>query len=415
MSTEKKQNKDYIETALSLLRELEGERIAGTETEERAVLVFRKYLEKIGVSFKKEEFELYISTGLRGKIRAGDKEMEIRPFGLSVPYEIEGTLLYFDHPEEALSVKNNLEDSICMFAVSPKYGHTVSLKKRGCRGFIVVQLPDKELPSLHLRQKAIKENNVLPACSIKYDDAVYLLNFVGKTVVMKGEGKTFKTKGHNIEVSIHGIADTEETILITGHYDTVPYSPGFSDNGAGVATMFALLKYFKDHPVCRNLRFVFFSGEEWGLTGSLAYAEKHADFIKNVVMGLNLDVGGDPIGILTGRVTGSQGLLNMASSVLKEAGIFVDLKKGIYSSDSIPFAKNGVPFINLARVKGRATVHIHTENDRGYYYRYEGLLKHFEASRKLIEFVGNADMLPFERSIDEDVKKELNEYIRERL
>ncbi len=405
----------YVDLALSFIKEFQGERVAGTEGEERARSVFKKYFGKIGVKYREESFELFISKGIKGYVEVDGKKFDIRPYGLSVPYDIEGKLFYFDHPEEALSPRIDIDGRVCLFATNPSYDHTVKLKKRGCRGFITPSPPGRSLLSLHLRQKAIKENNIIPSATILYEDAVYLLEYTGKTIKMHGEGSTFKTTAYNLIVELNGRYKTEERIVITGHYDTVPFSPGFSDNGAGVATMMSLLSYFKDHGTGRTLEFVFFSGEEWGLCGSLSYVQHRKNTLDNLVCGINLDVGGVPVGRLMGRITGNESILKVVEGVLRENGIYVDLKKGIYSSDSIPFAEQGVPFINLARVGGKATLHIHTENDKGYYVRQEGFRRYFEAARILIERISNAELLPFTRGIDEDVKKELNRYLKERM
>lgn len=415
MNTEKRNYDDYIGLALSFLKELEGERVAGTEGEERARQVIKKYLEKGDIEFQEEDFELYVSERLEGKVVVEDKRIEARPYGLSVPYKMEGTLLYFDHPIEALSVKNDLRNAICLFAVPPKYEEIVRLKWRGCRGFIVAQRPINELISKHLRQKAIKNNAILRSCTIRYEDAVSLLDFVGKKVFIKGKGFTQKRTAHNVIVEIRDRVHTSERIVITGHYDTVPHSPGFSDNGSGVAIMMSLIHYFKKNPLMRPLTFVFFSGEEWGLVGSQNYVERHKNTLKDIVLGINLDVGGPPIGHLAGRITGNTSLYDMIDAIFKNKGIYVELKKGIYSSDSIPFAREGVPFVNLARVGGKSTHYMHTQGDRGYFYRKEGFLKYFISALSIIEFVGNAESIPFKRGIDEDVKKELENYIKERL
>lgn len=407
--------KDCIDLALSFIRELGGERVAGTSHEERARSIFKKYFREIGVEYREDPFELYISDGLEGYLEIDNKKIDIRPFGLSVPYDIEGELVYFDHPEEALALNVYLQNKICLFALRPSYEDILKIKKRGCKGFLLPAPPYRDLLSLHLQQKAIKDNAIIPAASIKYEDAVFLLDHTGKKAKLKGFGNTFKTRAFNLEVMLKGKSVTSEEVLITGHYDTVPFSPGFSDNGAGVATMIALLKHFYGRPLKRNLRFVFFSGEEWGLCGSFTYAEKRKDDLKNIVCGVNLDVGGAPVGHMMARITGGEKIKNVVEGYWKESGIHVEVKKGIYSSDSVPFAKEGVPFVNLARVGGLASFNIHTKNDRGFYLNRKGFEKYFEAARILIDRLANASLLPFERCIDEEVKKEINEYLKERI
>ncbi len=401
--------------SLSFIKELEGERVAGTEGEKRAKKVIEKYIDSMGLSFEEETFELYVSKNLRGHIIAGGKRIEARPYGLTVPYEVKGRLVYFDHPEEALALSQDIKEKICLFAVSPDHSYVKKLKDRGCRGFIVASPPSHKLYSRHLRQKAIEEDAILPGASVLYDDAIKLLNMEGEEVSMKGEGKTEKVEATNIIVEVTGAITDTETVVVTGHYDTVPFSPGFSDNGGGVAIMVSLIRHFKENSPDRTLKFAFFSGEEWGLCGSMSYVKAHSEDLENIMVGLNLDVAGCPVGRLVGQITGSESLLHTTQSIVKSRGLFVDFKKGIYSSDSIPFAMKNVPFVNLARIGGKANRYIHTEDDRGFYYAKKGFEKHIKASISILSFFANAETIPFEKKIDDDVKKKLDEYIQKRL
>ena len=56
--------------------------------------------------------------------------------------------------------------------------------------------------------------------------------------------------------------ETQETIVIGAHYDTVPGSPGANDNGTGVAAVLVLADILKDCQPKRNIRLVAFANEE---------------------------------------------------------------------------------------------------------------------------------------------------------
>ena len=106
------------------------------------------------------------------------------------------------------------------------------------------------------------------------------------------------TRTHYLYAGVNNIVarvvgKTRETaICVNAHYDSVPYSPGASDNGAAVATGLETLR------VLANVReadysyiFLFNGAEEVGLLGSHAFAEKHAWAASCKVM-LNLDSAG---------------------------------------------------------------------------------------------------------------------------
>ncbi|MGP1385407.1 MAG: M28 family peptidase [Thainema sp.] len=61
-------------------------------------------------------------------------------------------------------------------------------------------------------------------------------------------------------------------ILIGAHYDTVPGSPGADDNASGVAVLFELGRLLTEFPSNWPVRLVAFDMEEYGLSGSRAYA-----------------------------------------------------------------------------------------------------------------------------------------------
>jgi Zn-dependent M28 family amino/carboxypeptidase len=62
-------------------------------------------------------------------------------------------------------------------------------------------------------------------------------------------------------------------ILIGAHYDAVPGTPGADDNASGVAALLELAKAFAAQPPKSPVRLVAFDLEEYGLLGSVAYAE----------------------------------------------------------------------------------------------------------------------------------------------
>jgi len=89
-----------------------------------------------------------------------------------------------------------------------------------------------------------------------------------------------------------------QEILLTAHLDSITSSapegtaPGADDNATGVATLLEAARIFRDQPFRRTIKIVFFSGEERGLHGSLAYTAMHADEMDNIVGVVNLDMFG---------------------------------------------------------------------------------------------------------------------------
>ncbi|HEV2704401.1 MAG TPA: M28 family metallopeptidase [Pyrinomonadaceae bacterium] len=85
-------------------------------------------------------------------------------------------------------------------------------------------------------------------------------------------------RGGTVSNIIARLKGTEggKAVLLASHYDTVPNSPGASDDGAGVVTLLECLRALKAGPALkRDVVFLFTDGEEVGLLGAQAFVEEH--------------------------------------------------------------------------------------------------------------------------------------------
>lgn len=97
----------------------------------------------------------------------------------------------------------------------------------------------------------------------------------------------------NVIGKIPGLVSPRDVYIIGGHLDDMPdgaIAPGADDNASGsVATMLAARLFSQYYWGC-TLRFAFWTGEEQGLLGSYAYAER-ARLQKETILGyINLDM-----------------------------------------------------------------------------------------------------------------------------
>ncbi|HUS28174.1 MAG TPA: M20/M25/M40 family metallo-hydrolase [Kofleriaceae bacterium] len=82
-----------------------------------------------------------------------------------------------------------------------------------------------------------------------------------------------------------------KALLVMAHYDSVPGSPGATDNAAAVAIVLELARVLKAEPPQRAVMLVFTAAEEVGLVGAEALAAKLGDEI-DFAIALDL-IGGD--------------------------------------------------------------------------------------------------------------------------
>lgn len=80
--------------------------------------------------------------------------------------------------------------------------------------------------------------------------------------------------GANVLATLDATTDDGGVVIVGGHFDTVPTSPGAADDGTGVALVLASARYLRELPV-RHHRVVFalFDQEELGLIGSREYVK----------------------------------------------------------------------------------------------------------------------------------------------
>jgi uncharacterized repeat protein (TIGR01451 family) len=94
----------------------------------------------------------------------------------------------------------------------------------------------------------------------------------------------------NVIAEITGLTNPDDIFIIGGHLDAVLGSPGADDNGSGsVATMLAA-EILSQYEWACTLRFALWTGEEQGLLGSAAYAQRAYSWGENILGYLNLDM-----------------------------------------------------------------------------------------------------------------------------
>ncbi len=108
-------------------------------------------------------------------------------------------------------------------------------------------------------------------------------------------------KTQNIYALVEGTAVPDSFFVFTAHYDHLGmmgdslYFPGAHDNASGVAFLLDLVRHYKQNPPAYSIIFIFLSGEEAGLKGSL-FAVKNPifDFDKvKLLLNLDMQCGGD--------------------------------------------------------------------------------------------------------------------------
>ena len=86
------------------------------------------------------------------------------------------------------------------------------------------------------------------------------------------------------------LPDSDGIYIVSGHYDTVPTSPGADDDGSGAMAVVAIAAALKDQHLNHTVKFITFSGEEVGTYGSFTYAREAYARDENIIAVLNMDM-----------------------------------------------------------------------------------------------------------------------------
>src|ERR1700720_2554296 len=76
-------------------------------------------------------------------------------------------------------------------------------------------------------------------------------------------------------IAVHKGTGDGKAVLASAHYDSVPAGPGVSDDGTGVAVVLELARGFSAKTTRNDVIFLLTDGEETGLSGARAFAERH--------------------------------------------------------------------------------------------------------------------------------------------
>lgn len=191
----------------------------------------------------------------------------------------------------------------------------------------------------------------IPALGLSYEAGRELARQSAfETVVVDAEVLTERRAwtGENVVLEIPG--QTEEWVVLSAHYDGHAVSENALDNGSGLAVALdtARLLAADVGGWRRGLRVMFFTFEEWGLSGSKAYVESLTPQERTAIsVDLNLDtvVGHPQLNALTGANASVEALVRRVSNA---TGVpIIPVRPVRSNSDHYNFQEAGIPALRL--------------------------------------------------------------------
>ena len=194
----------------------------------------------------------------------------------------------------------------------------------------------------------------------------------------------------NVIALVPSDRNTDRTVVIGAHYDTVVSTQGASDNGSGVSAVLAMAGHIRGHSYPFDVRVVLFGAEEDGLHGSNHYVDNMGpDEIANTVAMLNFDAIGSGTGLL---LMGDDRLALEARRIAlrrygMEMGTFSEDRWAAYggAGDHAPFRTAGIPVLSLISDE---TDHINSPADEMQHINPELLGRATEIGLLMLEWLG---------------------------
>jgi peptidase M28-like protein len=166
----------------------------------------------------------------------------------------------------------------------------------------------------------------------------------------------------NILVRLEGTEDNNKAVLVAGHYDTVPESPGAGDNSTAVAVMLETLRCLKSAPALRSdVIYLFSDAEETGLKGAEAFSYLHP-WARDVGLVLNFDARGSKGPVVMFETSGENGWLIEEFGKAAPYPVASSLSQDVYrllpnTTDFTVFKQAGFPGFNFAFMEGISAYH----------------------------------------------------------
>lgn len=403
-----------------LLKKIGFTRVAGSPEERKAAEILRAECEAIGVQAEIEAFQIEdadIETAAFEILEPFHQEYQVTGFKCAQNTPEGGLTADFLYVENGLDV--NLIDAAGKIVLVNGYLRVPvfrKLLKAGAAAIVTMEGELRDKPeetdlSTRALRKTLRAFGNVPMVNLRVADAMDMVRKGACKAKLTLKNTVVERISHNVVCTLPGTEKPEEIISFGAHYDSVPFSTGVYDNGAGSVINMELLRYFKENLPCRTLKFMWYGSEEIGLEGSKAYVRDHKDELSRHVLMINVDVGGPILGVEELGVTGEESLVSFADYLMKIGGYPVQVKQTIYSSDSIPFADNGIPAVNFDRAGAHGAAYIHNRYDTLDFLSAEMLEKTTAHVLEFSKTMANARVFPVEKKMPQNMVEEIDKYL----
>ena len=387
-------------------------RIGGTAEELRCAEYLRHVCAEMGMDTVIEPFDIAMYKEECACLTVGGREIECKGWFGSASGTVTGELYYLEGTDN-ISLKG-CRDKIVL--TDKAMGHKLydMMEENGARGFITyngnINFSDRDVDRKEIRFFA--ENGVcMPGVNIHVSDAVDIVKRLPSSAQITLRQASYVGQSHNVILDLDG--ESEETVIISAHYDSTSLSEGAYDNMSGCIGLLYLAEYFAATSHRRRIRLLWCGSEERGLIGSRAYCGAHRDELGDTVLNINLDMLGSVMGGFVAFSCADEQMAELLEGFISKHGFSATVRHDIRSSDSNSFVLYGVPAVSFARYAPSGTAQIHSRYDTAEVVSAEWLLDDMRFIASFTEYAANAEDIP--RNISEKIRSDVEAYFKRKL
>jgi carboxypeptidase Q len=197
----------------------------------------------------------------------------------------------------------------------------------------------------------------------------------------------------NVIAELKGSEKPNEFVILGAHLDSWELGTGALDNGCNAALVIDALRAIKASGIQphRTIRFLLFSGEEEGMTGSHAYVVAHRPELDRVVGQVVFDSGiGRVTGFsLGGRKDALEGTTALVAA-LKQFDASTLTTDATWGTDNFDFMLEGVPTFVANQQEANYLINYHASSDTFDKVDISQLKKHVAEAAELTLALANA-------------------------
>lgn len=397
---------------MQILKELEYTRTWGSKEELKAAKYIQTTLKKIGIESTLEKFKL------------NNSELEKVSLEVTKPYKKKYACNFYKLAGNAINLvkdvvfvkdinelrKYDVENKIVLLQGRIRYWKYKELIEAGCKGIVLgdghLFAEDNDIDTRELREK-LQELGKLPIVSCNIKDLYEMASKGVSQIKMTTVQKTFVGSSQNVVAHIKG--RSKRHVVLTAHYDSTALSKGSWDNTSGSVGLLKLADHFSKNKPLHNMTFIWCGAEERGLCGSKAYVKKHKKELDKYDLCINLDMIGATIGKFLACVTGEEKMVGYIDYLSSIKGKACHCYQDVYSSDSTPFADNGIPAVSFGQ--GNPATPIHCRFDTMFLMNKDSFNDDYQFIEEFVSNMVNAKKIPIERTIPDNMKERLDIYL----